>query len=271
MNLLNVYVVLGYYDNAVKSNKNIDKRKVTGQEFNVKFANEQIEEILSYKQSALHWNNNLFEQRFATIFDNALKAYENISSSTKVEVHPQKSLLEYLKHIKEDYSKFKDLSSKASLGASLRELQTIHALEQLGDGDKAQFLIENYLGGVYYLTADEVIFEDGIYVIQESKNSSKGSLPSSSDVKDGLFKLILYANLHSLSLDSVQVPFKIRLKLTGKGVNGQIRFPCSQETFNTFLEKNKNIFTSTQKQLLKNLWSEVTENEKFELEVKGNS
>lgn len=271
MNLLNVYVVLAYYDKAKLSTKDAGKRKVTDQKFNERFVNAQIEEIFAYKQSALHWNNNLFERRFTSIFDDALKAYQVISQSTGVGVHSQNSLLEYLKNIKTDYSKFRDLSSKASMGASLRELQTRHALEQLSDGEKAQFLIENYLGGIYYLTADEVILENNVYVIQESKNSSTLALPSSADVRDGLFKLILYSNIHTLNLDGTSVPFKTRLKLTGTGIVGKIRFPCSVDLFDSFLEDNKNRFKPAQKKLLTILWSEVAENENFELEVKGNS
>jgi hypothetical protein len=271
MNLLNIYVVLAYYARAKQSTKDAGKRKITDQKFNERFVNAQLEEIFAYKQSALHWNNNLFESRFTSIFEDALKAYQDIANNTGVEVHSQSSLLNYLTDIKTDYTKFKDLSSKASLGASLRELQTRHALEQLSDGEKAQFLVENYLGGVYYLTADEIILENSIYIIQESKNSSKLPLPSPSDIRDGLFKLILYSNIHTLNLAGVSVSFKTRLKLTGIGITGKIRFPCSIDLLEKFLEENRSLFKPAQKKLLRMLWSEVNENENFELEVKGNS
>lgn len=102
----------------------------------------------------------------------------------------------------QDFQNFKNLSLNGSKNASLRETQTLHRLEFLQDGVKAAFEIKNYLGGLYYLTADEVIHADGRVIIQESKNSTTRFLPSRSDIKDGLFKLILFSNLDALWLDS---------------------------------------------------------------------
>lgn len=67
MNLLNIYIVLGYYESAEKINKQgqDSKHKLTNQKFNNEFIKSQIEEIANYKQSALHWNKNLFEKRFS--------------------------------------------------------------------------------------------------------------------------------------------------------------------------------------------------------------
>jgi hypothetical protein len=271
MNLLNVYVVLAYYSQAEQSTKDVNKRKITNQKFDKDFVNAQIEEIFAYKQSALHWNNNLFESRFTSIFDSALKAYQSISQSTGVKTHPQDSLFGYLENIKADYSQFKDLSSRASKGASLRELQTSHALEKLSKGEKAQLLIENYLGGIYYLTADEIIIENKIFILQESKNSSTAALPSASNIKDGLFKLILYSNIHTLSLDGQPISFKTRLRITGTGISGTVKFPCSRESFEYFLKQNALLFKPSQANLLRMLWSEVKENDNFELEIEGNT
>lgn len=44
-------------------------------------------------------------------------------------------------------------------------------------------------------------YENGVYLIQESKNTSSDLLPKLSDIQDGLFKLILFSNLDSLTLD----------------------------------------------------------------------
>jgi hypothetical protein len=42
-----------------------------------------------------------------------------------------------------------------------------------------------------------LFFDNDMYIIQESKNSSTESLPKLPDIQDGLFKLILYYNLDS--------------------------------------------------------------------------
>ncbi|WP_235656162.1 hypothetical protein [Fischerella thermalis] len=74
MNLLNIYIVLGYYEDAEKSQKKnqSSKDKFTNQKFNSKFVKSQIQEIIEYKQSALHWNKNLFENALLISLDRLL-------------------------------------------------------------------------------------------------------------------------------------------------------------------------------------------------------
>jgi len=233
MNLLNIYIVIAYYEKAEKnfSPAQQNRQKLTHQRMNNLLARQQIEKILHYKQSALHWNKNLFEEHFAEIFKKAMKSYEMISQETGVEIHDQTCLYTYLEKVTEDFEQFKNISLKSSESASKREIQTIHKAEYLNHGTKAKFVIENYLGGIYYLTADEIVVEEGVYVIQESKNTTTGFLPSLSDIRDGLFKLILYSNLSTLELQGKSVPFITRLKLTGLSVESILKLPCSDEIF----------------------------------------
>lgn len=97
MNLLNIYIVLGYYDEAIKNLRplQISKNKITNQEFNVNAVNAQITRISQYKQSALHWNRSLIEDSFVDIYKLALDSYEKISKETDVKVHnPSNSSLD---------------------------------------------------------------------------------------------------------------------------------------------------------------------------------
>lgn len=204
MNLLNIYIVLAYYKTADKSNKKgqINKNKLTNQKFDSLFIKEQIDEILAYRQSALHWNKSLFEARFVNIFENALDSYDNISRQSGVQIHSRVGIDKYLRKITNEFEEFKNISLKGSHSASKREALTSHKLEYLVDGLKSTFSVENYLGGIYYLTPDEIIFDKNICVIQESKNTSQASLPKLPDIQDGLFKLILFSNLDSLILNN---------------------------------------------------------------------
>jgi hypothetical protein len=272
MNLSNVYIVLAFYETAEKNNSKTQKNrhKLTKQRFNNEFVKAQITEILSYKQSALHWNKNLFEVRFVEIFRRALMAYQTISQKTSVAIHDQKYMQIYLEQILADFNHFKTISLKGSLGASRRETLTQHKMEYLRDGAKAQFFIENYLGGIYYLTADEVIFENDKCIIQESKNSTKGFLPSLGDILDGLFKLILYANLDSLQLEKKKIAFRTRLHLTGNKVVGSIKFPCSENEFEHFLKINQQNLNATRKEILKRLQAEAFANKNLEIQVSRN-
>jgi hypothetical protein len=139
------------------------------------------------------------------------------------------------------------------------------------DGLKATFSIENYLGGIYYLTPDEIIFENNTYIIQESKNTSTASLPKLPDIQDGLFKLILFSNLDSLILNNEPVLFVTKLKLTGNKVVGSIVFPdASLEDLEYFLEVNIKIFNTNQKAIIKKLALEAQNNHKLKIEVSSN-
>ena len=272
MNLLNTYIVLGYYEDAEKSQKRgqFNKSKLTNQKFNSEFVKFQIQEIIEYKQSALHWNKNLFEERFINIFRQALDSYAAISSRTKVQIHSHVGMEKYLQAITGDFKEFKNLSLRGSQGASKREAATSHELEYLVDGMKATFCIENYLGGIYYLTPDEIFYTEKGYIIQESKNSTKRALPDLTDIQDGLFKLILYSNIDSLQLNGQQVDFSVRLKLTGENVRGQITLPDSLEEVEKFLKINASVFNKREENAIRKLLTETQRNENIKIEIKAN-
>ncbi|MGB3651302.1 MAG: hypothetical protein WBA41_08840 [Rivularia sp. (in: cyanobacteria)] len=227
---------------------------------------------MDYRQSALHWNKNLFEQRFTQIFEQALNSYERISEQTKVKIHSRRGMNKYLQSISEEFEEFKNISLKGSQSASKREALTSHKLEYLVDGLKATFSIENYLGGVYYLTPDEIFHENNMYIIQESKNTSKDSFPKLPDIQDGLFKLILFSNLDSLTLDGKSVNFITKLKLTGINIIGSILFPdASTDELEVFLQANNNIFNNKQKEIIKKLALEARHHQKLKIEIASNS
>ncbi|MDZ7957955.1 MAG: hypothetical protein RMY34_08630 [Aulosira sp. DedQUE10] len=275
MNLLNIYIVLAYYQTAEKSRKNgqAHKHKLTNQKFDNELVNSQINEILSYRQSALHWNKKIFEDRFVEIFEKALDSYDYISQKTGVTIHARAGMDKYLHKITEEFDEFKNISLKGSLSASKREALTSHKLEYLVDGLKATFSIENYLGGIYHLTPDEIFFDQNMYIIQESKNTSTESLPKIPDIQDGLFKLILFSNLDSLTLNDRPVSFMTKLKLTGKNIVGSVAFPdASPEEIESFLEANRAVFNKTQKVIVRKLATESQENNhlKLKIEIAGN-
>jgi hypothetical protein len=274
MNLLNVYIVLAYYDTAVKNIRpqQSAKNKITIQEFNVDTVNDQILKISQYKQSALHWNRTLIDDNFVNIYKLALDSYERIFKETGVKIHNRAIQEQYLASIMRDFENFKLISLRGSRGASIRETQTSHGFEYLSDGMKATFQIENYLGGIYYLTTDEVIKDEkeNTYIIQESKNSTEGFLPSLSDIKDGLFKLILYSNLDTLNLDSNPVNFRSRLKLTGKKVSGSLTMPCDENSLVQFLSKNRGVYSKREEETLRKLNQESSNNQKLEIQISLN-
>jgi hypothetical protein len=147
--------------------------------------------------------------------------------------------------------------------ASIREAAVVHHNEHLSDGSKVRLNVRNYLGGVYYLTADEVIKEGDRYVIQESKNSTKGSLPSLDDIKDGLFKLALFSNIDVLLLGDQEINFTARLKLTGRDVYGTLSMPCSSCELDQFIAENR-------LKVIRGLYYECLHNKRIQIHIAPN-
>lgn len=272
MNLLNVYVVISYYEQARKNTTVTqgNRDKLTGQRLDNELVRAQIREIAEYKQSALHWNRSLIEERFVGIYQRAVDSYARISANTRVRVHERSVQLAYLNKLLQDFQQFKNISDRRSKGAAFRESRTRHRLEYLASESKATIDIENYLGGVYALTVDEIVIERDGYIIQESKNASIGGLPSIADIKDGLFRLILYSNLDSLVHDGIEAPFGTRLKLTGSGITGSAKFPTTQKGLLGFIGANATRLTKRQQTIVALLNVEAQNNRNLEIEIEGN-
>ena len=276
MNLLNIYIILGYYESAKKKQpgtrkkaanikRKVKKEKteyITDQKFNNDLIKQKIEEITNYKMSALHWNTKHFQDDFNNIWIKSVHSYRRISIEQNVKLHPfdkhLKRLNQFKKNGKFDLDAFKNFMNKRSKEAQHRESLTVHDLEVLNEGHNAKFFIENYLGGIYYLTCDEVFVENNIFVIQESKNTSKGKFPGVDDIKDGLFKLILFNNLETLKYNGKKVEFITRLKLTGN-LDGDLSLPSDDHNIMEFFKINE--FTDRIKKCVLDLNQEAIENE----------
>ncbi len=270
MNLMNVYIILAWYERAEphKSRTN----RITNQLLNNAFVLEKILELKRYQKSALHWNVMHFERDFEFVYRQAVESYEKISRFYHLEMNPAENHLKILEQYlpqgqfsREAFAKF---SSHRSSSAAQRESMTIHELENLVDGEKAYFELENRLGGMYHVTADEVYWENGTFVIQESKNTRRGKLPSLTDIQDGLFKNILFNNIDELYLDRSSIKFATRLKLTGD-ILGVLKLPAEDDTaIEHFL--NMNDLTPAKRKLLRLLNQEAKTNSGLSIEIAGN-
>lgn len=235
---MNVYVILAWYSDASRK----DDYRITHQRLENAYVCQKIEEIVHYRMDAHHWNRDHFERDFVFVYEQALQSYEEIAQKLGVAMHSQEGLRKFLDEVRSsddraklDLKKYAELSLSTSERAALREVVTAHRLEhsQIGSA-KGFFEIRNYLGGIYYLTADEIIFEsDERVVIQESKNSTKHSLPSLNDIKDGLFKLLLFSQLSELRMGDTRLQFTPRLRLTGKFL-GRLLLPAEDATVQQF-------------------------------------
>jgi len=270
MNLLNVFVILVWYEDAKKHLTR--DGKVTSQLMPVDYVREKLKAINNYQQTALHWNISHFESNFVDVYRRAVASYSGIATKTGIMMHSEHDhfavLDQFMVEGKFNTESFRELSLTRSKGAAQRETVVQHLQEFLQDGDKAYFNLTNYLGGEYHLTADEIYTDGDKLVIQESKNTNKAKLPSLNDIKDGLLKLILYSNIDELMVNGTKVDFIARLKLTSN-VQSSLYLPASAETVATFTRENQ--FTPSRCAIIDRLNEEAQQNHNLSILITGNA
>jgi hypothetical protein len=232
MSLLGVYVIIGYYVEAVKNPKY--KNKITDQKFDADYIKSEISRLLSYQSDALHWNLEQIDKIYQ-IASLAIESYNRISKNLGIEMHSMEAAQQRIEELYKEKEKFMKLSRELSYKAQRRESITVQPKELL-KGTKAMITIKNYIGGYYYFTCDEIEIQGNELYLIEGKHSTSG-YPSLNDVKDGLLKMILYTNLKKVYYNNkefVSIPI---LKLTAKGYND--RFPSYYDTLLKEAEENK--------------------------------
>ena len=158
MSLLNVYVIPAYYIDAGKGSK---EGKITKQMYDNTFLTSKFEELVYYRASALHWNlKELSKENLEMLIDKVIKSYRKISKTTGVKLHSEKGLLKFKDKLSKGIEAFKSFSRSKAKEAQRRESVTLQPKELLNKGAKATLTIENYLGGLYYFTVDEVFVKD---------------------------------------------------------------------------------------------------------------
>jgi len=210
MSLLGIYVIIGYYSEAEKNERFLNK--ITKQKFDVQYIKKEIFNLLSYQSDALHWNLTQIE-KVIEIAKIALYCYERISKKLGIKMHSKKFVEKRINELIKGKENFMKLSRELAKRAQNRESITKQPKEKLS-GSKATLTIKNYLGGYYFLTCDEVKIEkEKIYLI-EGKHSKQSLIPSLEDIKDGLLKMILFTNLKEVKIDKKEYKPIPVLKLT---------------------------------------------------------
>lgn len=197
MSLLNVYVILGYYQSA-KKNPHYEN-KITNQVMDYKYLREQLDSLIDYKSSALHWNLSQLENSLQVI-KKCKSSYQNISKTLNIKMHSFEGIDKRIEVLKDNARAFKKYSRSLAADAQNRELQTTQPKESVIE-EKAKITIRNYLGGLYYLTVDEVVIKKEKIWLIEKKHSKNALVPSMNDIKDGIIRMILFTNLAETKID----------------------------------------------------------------------
>jgi len=264
MSLLDVYVILAYYDSA-EINPRLEG-KITNQLFNNKFVKSKIEEISHYHSSALHWNLNQIKSELFSIVEKVQKSYDKISKKLKVNMHSKNGIDKFKSSLSKDVENFMNDSREKAKSAQHREMITYQPKENLSTLTKAKITIKNYLGGYYYLTTDEISIYKIFISLIEGKHSKNSSLPSISDIKDGLLKMILYSNLSSISMNGIKYKKYPVLSLTSDKLKGSILSSDKETEIKSFMRLNN--FNKKETDLINVLFQEASYN-KFIIEIKG--
>ncbi|MCC7429884.1 hypothetical protein IT568_03480 [bacterium] len=237
MSLLDVYVIIAFYETAKKHK--IKTNKITKQQFNNDFIVSKFKELTFFHSSALHWNLNEISNLEQT-FEKAKKSYEKIENELEVKLHNAKGLDNFLEQLTQDSNLFKIFSRKKAKNAQERESLTSQPKEFLQTSSKTKLTITNYLGGKYFFTVDEIKIEKETLFLIEGKHSQNSLLPSENDVKDGLFKLIPYCNLENVKINEKNFKQIIPvLKLTSLKIQGLLNSDSSEANLINFLKTNK--------------------------------
>ena len=178
-------------------------------------------------------------------------AYKKISDKLKVELHSFEGIDKFASQFVNGIKEFMNISREKAKEAQYREIRTIQPKEALSTLTKATLTIENYLGGKYFFTVDEIIIQEDKVFLIEAKHSKNSPLPRIGDIKDGFIKMILYTNLENVIIDGrnyITIPV---LKLTSCKLKEEII--SSNVKTNIQLKKR-------QKKILKDLFEEAEEN-----------
>lgn len=255
MSLLDVYVILTFVRDASKHPKLAGK--ITNQKLDNSHVINKISEISNYFSSALHWNLKELAN-LPQILKKTQIAYEQISLKTGILLHSAEGLRKFAAVVEESLEAFQKSSRQKALGAQRREFATLQPKELLATATKAKITITNFLGGKYYFTVDEIKIENGIAELIESKHSNSSNLPSLSDIKDGLVKMMLYSNLENVTVDNVRHIHRSVLQLTGNALVSSITSENEQKEQNSFFQMNN--FNARQILLTQNLFAEARQN-----------
>lgn len=255
MSLLDVYVILAFYDKAEKHPTR--PNKITKQQFNNSYVIEKIREIGEYHSSALHWNLKELKA-ISNVLEKIQESHCRISVETKVEFHSKKGLENFVANISENVDSFMASSRLKAESAQQREFVTTQPKEILSTATKAKITITNYLGGKYFFTVDETFAENEKIYLIEAKHTNSGKLPSLGDIKDGLLKMMLYTNLENVLVDDVLHKSFPMLRLTSHRLKGRVASNSNEKEIFGFLIANK--FNKRMIEFVERLFEEARHN-----------
>ncbi len=150
ISLLEVYVILSYYDYASVSSR---EGKITNQVFDLNHLSNQLSRLISFRSSALHWNYEQITGK--SLAFKAIESYAHLESKLGVEMSSHMSAIRLIEIKFNTPEDFKKISSEFARKAQCRESSFVQTSESIS-GEKGKISIQNFQSGYYHLTADEI-------------------------------------------------------------------------------------------------------------------
>ncbi len=197
MGLLGVHVIISYYKDAQKSARY--SNKITAQCFDFDQIVSEIHRLEKYQSDALHWNMQQVD-KIDQVANTAIEAYHQLANRLEIELHSSETALKRLVILRRNRDAFITHSRALAKSAQERETKTLQPKEKIHT-QKATLTIENFLGGIYFFTCDEVYTQGNRIFLVEAKHSRNQLLPSIEDIKDGLLRMVLLTNLKEVFVD----------------------------------------------------------------------
>jgi hypothetical protein len=254
LSLLNVHVILAYYDSAEKNTRRNDQ--ITAQKIDNNYISAHLTEVFNFKETPREWNEREAKQ-LKPVLEKAKLAYQKISKDTKTYLHNPGALDELIKYAATPQN-FIEFSRRKSQSAQSREFVTTQPKEALSTDTKAKVTINNALFGRYFFTCDETKIENRTVFLIEAKHSVRAKMPSRNDIKDGFLKLMLYTNLQNVKVGTVPHRLKVQIRLTANQLKGSINSNASPEAVEKFLSENS--FTVRDANFVKKIFDEARAN-----------
>lgn len=254
LSLLDVHVVLAYYNEAEKNTRRGDQ--ITRQKLDNTYIQARLKEIFEFKGTPRQWNEREAKQ-LKNVFEKAKTAYAEISRLTKTYLHDAAALDELIKFA-ETPEKFIEFSRRKARDAQSREFLTEQPKEALSTDTKAKVTINNALFGKYFFTCDETLIERENLFLIEAKHSARAKFPSRNDIKDGLLKLMIYTNLKNVKIGKLAFTPRAAIRLTSGKLNGSIKSDAKPEAIESFFTDNN--FALRDKDFFRKLFAEAREN-----------
>ncbi len=254
LSLLDVHVILAYYNDATKNTKRADQ--ITAQKFDNNYILARLNEVFDFKGTAREWNEREAKE-LKSVFEKAKLAYREISKNTKTYLHDETTLNELIKYT-ETPLKFIEFSRRKSQNAQIREQQTKQPKEALATDTKQNITITNALFGKYFFTVDETRLEPKTVYLIEAKHSQRARFTHENDIKDALVKMMVYTNLKNVRVGNEKRGFRVVLKLTSSQLKGSIDSSAIDEELNKYCSAN--LLDLKQKEFIKKLFTEARAN-----------